>query len=180
MENIIIKQIQIQNFQEEIRYLQGNGSSTIPAYIQTLNLFFDDNGLLRCRTRLQNVQLNAVEKSPILIPTHTSYAYLITKESHHKVFHSGVAQTLCHLRNKYWIPRARQKTKSLIRKCFTCKRVDADFSNVPPPPPLQSVSWILAEFCYNRSPQGPYTGTCTILQETINGFLYPLIVFRKM
>ena len=38
----------------------------------------------------------------------------------------------------------------------------------------------LAEFCYNRSPQGPYTGTCTILQETINGFLCPLIVFRKM
>ena len=45
---------------------------------------------------------------------------------------------------------------------------------------LQSVSWILTEFCYNRSPQGPYTGTCTILQETINGFLCPLIVFRKM
>ena len=45
---------------------------------------------------------------------------------------------------------------------------------------LQSVSWILAEFCYNRSPQGPYAGTCTILQETINGFLCPLIVFRKM
>ena len=45
---------------------------------------------------------------------------------------------------------------------------------------LQSVSWILAEFCYNRSPQGPYTGSCTILQETINGFLCPLIVFRKM
>ena len=44
---------------------------------------------------------------------------------------------------------------------------------------LQSVSWILAEFCYNRSPQGPYTGTCTILQETINGFLCPLIVFVK-
>ena len=45
---------------------------------------------------------------------------------------------------------------------------------------LQSVSWILAERCYNRSPQGSYTGTCTILQETINGFLCPLIVFRKM
>ena len=45
---------------------------------------------------------------------------------------------------------------------------------------VQSVSWILAEFCYNRSPQGPYTGTCTILQETINGFLCPFIVFRKM
>ena len=137
-ENIIIKQIQAQNFPEEICYLPGKRSSTISAYIQTFNLFFDDNGLLRCRTRLQNVQLNAVEKNPVLIPTHTSYADLIIKESHHKVFHSGIAQTLRHLRTKYWVPRARQKTKSLIRKCFTCKRIDAGFCNVPPPPPLPS------------------------------------------
>ena len=65
------------------------------------------------------------------------------------------------------------------------------FQLLPPPLPppcllfyqkstdLQSVSWILAEFCYYWSPQGPYTGTCTILQETINGFLCLLIVFLK-
>ena len=137
-ENIIMKQIQAQTSPEEICYLQGKRSSTIPAYIQTFNLSFDDNGFLQCRTRLQNLQLNAMEKNPILIPTHTSYANLIVKESHHKVFHSGIAQTLCHLRTKYWIPRARQETKSLIRKCFTCKRIETDFCNVPPPPPLPS------------------------------------------
>ena len=30
------------------------------------------------------------------------------------------------------------KSKSLIRKCFTCKRIETDFCNVPPPPPLPS------------------------------------------
>ena len=44
---------------------------------------------------------------------------------------------------------------------------------------LQSVSWILAEFNFNRGLQRLYTGTCIILQKTINGFLCLLIVFLK-
>ena len=42
---------------------------------------------------------------------------------------------------------------------------------------LKSIPWRLAEFYYNRGLQRPYTGPCTILQETINGFFSPLIVF---
>ena len=44
---------------------------------------------------------------------------------------------------------------------------------------LQSVSWILAEFYFNRGLQRLYTGTCIILQKTINGFLCLLILFLK-
>ena len=44
---------------------------------------------------------------------------------------------------------------------------------------LQSVSWILAEFYFNRGLQRLYTGTCIILQKTINGFPCLLIVFLK-
>ena len=44
---------------------------------------------------------------------------------------------------------------------------------------LQSVSWILAEFYFNRGLQRLYTGTCIILQKTINGFLCLLIVFLE-
>ena len=44
---------------------------------------------------------------------------------------------------------------------------------------LQSVSWILEEFYFNRGLQRLYTGTCIILQKTINGFLCLLIVFLK-
>ena len=44
---------------------------------------------------------------------------------------------------------------------------------------LKSVPWTLAEFYYNRGLQRPHIRTCTILQETINRFLCPLIVFLK-
>ena len=42
---------------------------------------------------------------------------------------------------------------------------------------LKSIHWRLAEFYYNRGLQKPYTCTFTILQETVDGFLCPFIVF---
>ena len=44
---------------------------------------------------------------------------------------------------------------------------------------LNSIFWRLAEFYYITGLQRPYSGTCTILQETINRFLCPLILFLK-
>ena len=41
---------------------------------------------------------------------------------------------------------------------------------------LKSIPWRLAEFYYNRGLQRQYTSTCTLPQETINGFICPLIV----
>ena len=45
--------------------------------------------------------------------------------------------------------------------------------------PLKSIPWTLAEFYFNRGLQRPDTGTCTILQKMVNGFLCLLIVFLK-
>ena len=44
---------------------------------------------------------------------------------------------------------------------------------------LLAVPWVLAELYFNRGPQRLYTGTCIILQKTVNGFLRLLIVFLK-
>ena len=51
--------------------------------------------------------------------------------------------------------------------------------NVPCVAEVQSVSWILAEFYFNRGLQRLYTGTCIILHKTINRFLCLLVVFLK-
>ena len=44
---------------------------------------------------------------------------------------------------------------------------------------VKPIPWRLAESYYNGALQRPYTGTCTILQETINWFLCRLIAFLK-
>ena len=42
---------------------------------------------------------------------------------------------------------------------------------------IKCVPWTLAELYFSRDLQRPYTGTCTILQKTINGFPCLLVVF---
>ena len=54
-----------------------------------------------------------------------------------------------------------------------------DIGNRPLMKDSKFISWRLEEFYYNRGLQRLYTRTCTILQETVNKFLRPLIVFLK-
>ena len=42
------------------------------------------------------------------------------------------------LRSAYWIPRGRQKVRSVIAKCSTCKLFDSSPFKLPPPPVLPS------------------------------------------
>ena len=38
--------------------------------------------------------------------------------------HDGIRETLNLLRQKYWIPRARELVKSIVRKCITCRKLE--------------------------------------------------------
>ncbi|GFQ98507.1 integrase catalytic domain-containing protein [Trichonephila clavata] len=54
---------------------------------------------------------------------------LLIWESHNRVFHSGVSHTLVQVREKYWILKARQTIKSLLKKCIICKRFNSNPGN---------------------------------------------------
>ena len=114
-ERAVIKSLQAKYFSQELRFLSGLKIEKIPAYVKQFNLFVNQQGLIRCQSRLQNANANAVESMPILIPTYCSYAELLIKESQEKVFHNGIAQTLCYLRSRYWIPRLRELIKKYLR-----------------------------------------------------------------
>ena len=103
-ENFVVKIVQTECFSEELSYLKGKKVGEIPIYVKQFNLIIDTEGLIRCQTRLQNANVNVIESAPLLIPTGSYFARLIIQESHERVFHNGIAQTLCHIRSKYWIP----------------------------------------------------------------------------
>ncbi|GFQ73002.1 integrase catalytic domain-containing protein [Trichonephila clavata] len=74
---------------------------------------------------LQQSTLSYHEKHPILIPEKIRFKDLLVKDAHEKMLHSGVADTLIQVREKYWIPKGRQIIKSIIRKCFICKKFNS-------------------------------------------------------
>ena len=90
----------------------------------SLNLFIDENNVIRCRSRLiEAKQLDYYSKNPILLRNDSRFTELIILKFHQDVYHNGVETTLCNLRNIYWIIRGRQRVKSVIRKCVICKLI---------------------------------------------------------
>ena len=76
LENFVINLIQREHFQSEIDFLSGiSKQSTL--YISQFNLFIDENGLLRCRTRLQNAATEFDTKNPMLLPARNLFSKLV-------------------------------------------------------------------------------------------------------
>lgn len=56
--------------------------------------------------------------------------------THVKQLHAGVNSTLTALRQSYWVSSSRQRVKTLIDKCVTCRKVSETAYNAPDPSPL--------------------------------------------
>ena len=91
-----------------------------------LNLQENDEQILECRGRIQGVY-------PIYLPDNNIFTEKLVENSHLETLHGGVALTMTHVRNNYWIPRLRRLVKRIRKRCFGCKRVQAKAYSVPPP-----------------------------------------------
>ena len=88
----------------------------------SLNLHFEENSLIHSKTRFSELtEMSYERKHPLLLRNNSYFTKLIVLDSHEKVFHSGVDITLNFIRATYWIIKGRQTTKSILRKCVTCK-----------------------------------------------------------
>ena len=90
--------------------------------ISQLNLFIDEDGLIRCRGRLQNASLCYESKYPVLVPRKHPLTVLLVQSCHQKVMYGGVSHTLSRVSYKYWIPKGRAVIKSILSKCRVCQR----------------------------------------------------------
>ena len=105
-EVMLIKDIQKRAFGKELEFIQSKGvSGKRPAIVNQLNLFADEKGVMRCRSRLENAPLLEASKTSILLPSKIYFSELVVAQAHEKVFHDGVRETLSAVREKYWILR---------------------------------------------------------------------------
>ena len=104
--------------------------------VKQLQLFLDNQHLIRCRGRIHNAPVSESTKFPILLPTNHPFTKLVVLSIHHQQLHSGVSSTLTAVRQRFWIPRARQLLKKLLRKCVICRKQGGKPYTIPDPPPL--------------------------------------------
>jgi len=101
-----------------------------------LKLFLDRDNLLRCGGRIHNAPLSELTKFPYLLPSRHPLTVLTIENAHTAQLHSGVNSTLTALRQTYWIPAARQRIRSIIRRCVICRKTSGKPYTIPDPPPL--------------------------------------------
>lgn len=93
-----------------------------------MNPFIDEQGLIRIRGRLQNADLPAKTKTPIVLGAHPLVSLLI-QATHLRALHSGPQLTLCLLREEFWILRAQQTIRATLYRCVVCARERAQIQN---------------------------------------------------
>ena len=93
---------------------------------EILNLKKSSQDLYECHGRITG-------DYPIFIPNATLLAEKMVENSHYQTIHGGVGLTMTKVRSNYWIPRLRQITKNVIKRCHGCKRFRAT-PYVPPIP----------------------------------------------
>ncbi|XP_046859043.1 uncharacterized protein LOC124452527 [Xenia sp. Carnegie-2017] len=110
-ELVIAKQVLIKWAQKEVRK-----RSDYEQIVRQLNIV-ERNGLIKCKGRLGNSELELEAREPILLPKDHHLTELIIKDCHRKV-----RATLAQLRSKFWVPRGRQIVERVIGNCMICRR----------------------------------------------------------
>lgn len=123
-ESLWLRTVQANSFSNELNSLRKKNSQPIPRRVEQFALFLDENGMLRCRGRINNATLPPSNKNPVLLPSKHPYVDLIIRQTHDKVKHSSVNNTLTTIRERFWILRGRQAVKRLLRRCVTCRRLE--------------------------------------------------------
>ena len=94
---------------------------------QSLNLYEDSHGLLRCK--LGNALVSYTTKYPLLIRKESYLCELLILDAHKSVGHNGVRETLNHLRTTYCVPKVRQTIRKIIYRCNICRRCEGQAYN---------------------------------------------------
>ena len=129
-----VKTAQREWFEKEINFLTENtvnnankGKSSVTSLILNLNLYLDQNGILRTRGRISKCRyFDANIHNPILLPKEHRFTTLFISYCHSKVQHLGIGTTLNYLREQgYWVPKGRAAVKTVLNDCLTCKKFNA-------------------------------------------------------
>ena len=123
-EALWLRSIQASSFLAEMAYLKSKVKQTPPPLVTQFGLFIDDLDVLRCRGRINNSGLDIASKNPILLPPHHLWVKLLIQRVHYDIKHSGTADTLSTIREKFWILKGRQTVKKVIKTCVVCNKLE--------------------------------------------------------
>ena len=90
-----------------------------------MSIVKDEKGVLRSMGRINETKLPYVTKRPIVLTKNHHLVQLIIHDSHDRVMHNGVRQTVAEVGTMYWVKGLRNEVKKLHGRCTLCKFLNA-------------------------------------------------------
>jgi len=125
-------------FAKEIEFLSDKKeNAVVPVLVNQLNLFVDNDGILRSRGRISEcAQFSYNVVHPVVIPRQSVFTHLVVEDAHIQQKHLGVPSTLAAVRKQgWWVPKGRSTVRSVLSHCVVCKKLNAYSFRYPKPGP---------------------------------------------
>ena len=130
-----IEYIQKQYYDKVIDAVLKNKTNNLTSQ---LGINVDTNGLLKCSGRLKYANNCEGARKPLFLPRQHRYTDLIIEKYHQSQLHTGTAQTLASLRQRFWIPHGSSVVKKVLGQCTICRRYEGGPYKMPLMPPFPS------------------------------------------
>lgn len=107
-----------------VRLVQDEGAIGVatPKNLKGLDLFRDENGLIRVGGRLRHS--DSITKHPVVLPKKSPISRRIIEHFHKMCGHSGRTTTVAEVRSRgYWIVGMNTTVRSVVHHCVTCKKL---------------------------------------------------------
>ncbi|XP_043241080.1 uncharacterized protein LOC122391342 [Amphibalanus amphitrite] len=118
----IIRLLQRKEFGRELAALRRGAPIDSSSSLLPLSPQLGQDGLLRVGGRLDRAPLSETACHPLILPREAGVTSLLIAATHERLMHAGTDHVLNELRQQYWIPRARQTVKKVVRACVVCRR----------------------------------------------------------
>jgi hypothetical protein len=116
----LLQLVQRDSFPAEYDALRHDLQLPISSKIVRFQPFYQHR-LVRLGGRLHFADLLHTETHPILLDASHHVTHLLIRHTHVQLHHLGDRVVLSHLRHEFWILRARQNIKKVLRTCLPCK-----------------------------------------------------------
>ena len=119
---LVLRQAQEKAFPEVSRNLR-DGVMT-DQITEQLNLFRDDDGVIRVQSKMARLKAKYGERCPVLLAKECPVTKAIIRDTHRKNGHCGLYKTLSILRKEFHIVNGFVVTRKVIRECLDCRRTN--------------------------------------------------------
>ncbi|XP_068227415.1 uncharacterized protein [Palaemon carinicauda] len=123
--NYIIRIEQHIYFPEIFRYFDSGSTfvKDIPNIVNQLNVYPDNEGILRVKSKFSRWKNDKNYRFPVLLPKDSYITKLIVLDLHEKMYHSGCYKVLSELRRQFWIPHCFSVVKRILQECILCRKL---------------------------------------------------------